>query len=72
MLLLKVKNKKTLKRLMEVNLQYENTRIPFITNLILIPGATFADFKTFNPRINIRNVLASDFTIDDFLSQYPK
>jgi len=58
--------KKTLKRLMEVNLQYENTRIPFITNLILISGATYADFETSTPRINIGNVLASDYTIDDF------
>lgn len=54
----------TLKKFLSENLQYENIRVPFITNIIMLMGATYEDMD--NSNIFLDNVIASDFCIEDF------
>ena len=54
----------SLRKFLEENLQYEDIRVPFITNVILLTGASYEDLE--HSGIFIENVLASDFVMEEF------
>ena len=56
--------KYSLKNFLQENLQCSDIRVPYITNLIILSGASYNDLEYSG--ISLDNVLASDFMFDNF------